>query len=94
MPTKKKRRVRTRQLVVIEWGDAWVHGPWDDHESSKAKAKPVIVYTVGWMIKKDAKGVLVAAQIAGDTQFANQSFIPRGMIRSVTVLKRGALEHE
>lgn len=92
--TKKKPRKRTRQLVVIEWGDAWVHGPWDDKDSSAAKARPVVVYTVGWMMKKDKTGVLVAAQIAGDNQFANQSFIPRGMIRSVTVIKRGELEHE
>lgn len=91
---KKTTRKRKRQLVVIEWGDAWVHGPWDDKASADAKARPVIVYTVGWMMKKDRTGVLVAAQIAGSDQFANQSFIPRGMIRSVTVIKRGELEHE
>ena len=76
---------------MIEWGDAWVHSHWDDEDASKNKARPVSVFTVGWLLKKDSKGVLVAAQIADGSQIANQSFIPRGMIRSIKVLKQGEL---
>lgn len=86
-----RKKKLTRQLVMVEWGDAWVHGAWDDEASSKSKAKPVTVFTVGWLLRKDSKGVLVAAQIADGTQLANQSFIPKGMIRSIRVLRQGTL---
>lgn len=83
-----------RQLVLVEWGDAWVHSVWDDETSSKTKARPVSVFTVGWLLKKDRRGVLVAAQIADGSQIANQSFIPRGMIKSMRVLKQGTLRQK
>lgn len=71
-----------------------MHGAWDDEGQSAKRAEAIIVHTVGWVIKDSEEGLLVAAQIAGADQLANQSFIPRGMIRDVTTLKRGELTSE
>lgn len=71
-----------------------MHGAWDDESNSAGKATPVIVHTVGWVISDTPDGILVAAQIAGLDQLANQSFIPRGMIVDITTLKRGELTSE
>lgn len=71
-----------------------MHGAWDDESLSAPRAKAIIVHTVGWLIADTPDGLLVAAQIAGLDQLANQSFIPRGMIRDVTTLKRGELTSE
>lgn len=92
----KRRRPKklVRKLVLIRWNDAWVHGAWDDESESTKRAQPIIVHTVGWVISDAPDGLLVAAQIAGIDQLANQSFIPRGMIRDVTTLKRGELTSE
>jgi hypothetical protein len=92
--SRKAVRKHVRKLILVRWGDAWVHGAWDDETPSTKKAKPVIVHTVGWLIKQDKTGVLVAAQIADGAQLANQSFIPKGMIKDITVLSRGNLVRE
>jgi hypothetical protein len=92
--TKRGKIAAKRNLVLVRWGDAWVHGAWDDESNSAGKATPVIVHTVGWVISDTPDGILVAAQIAGIDQLANQSFIPRGMIHDVTTIKRGELTSE
>lgn len=75
-----------RQMVVVVWDDA--HG-----DAQKVVGeddlphKPVVMKTIGWLLKDDEVGVSVANeefQEDGKDYFRGHSFIPRKMIRSVT----------
>lgn len=77
-----------RQLVVIEWLDAWqdqenfstAHGILSTHE-------PMPVQTIGWLIHEDHIGVSVANEQStqdGHDVFRGRTFIPRAMIKTVT----------
>lgn len=78
-----------RQLVIVDWLDAWqdqdnfatAHGIAATHE-------PMPVQTIGWLIKEDDVGVSVANEQStqdGHDVFRGRTFIPRAMIKSVTL---------
>lgn len=77
-----------RQLVVIEWLDAWAdqenfataHGILSTHE-------PMPVQTIGWLIQDDETGISVVNEQStqdGHDVFRGRTFIPRAMIKIVT----------
>ena len=72
-------------LVLVEWDDAWADATAavterDVGDSHKAE----VIRTLGWLLKEDDKGVSVAAEYCADGSYRGRSFIPRGMIRSMT----------
>lgn len=77
-------------LVLVTWDDAaelnlgWM-------EESEIEAKPMIVRTVGFMVRKTKKHVIVASTIGDHAHCHAQFQIPRQMIQSIEVLgRRGA----
>ena len=74
-----------RKLVIVEWGDAWSGAAWENEKD--IDSTPVPVTSVGWLIKRDNKGVYLAATIEGDKlegpNIGNRKFVPKGMIKSV-----------
>lgn len=75
-----------RQVVVVVWDDA--HG--SEHREvteDDFPHRPIIMTTLGWLLRDDEKGVSLAHEHAADTDstcYRGHSFIPRGMVRSVT----------
>jgi hypothetical protein len=75
-------------LVVVVWDDAWKSATTDvtvkdvtDHH------KAAVMQTLGWLLKEDATGVSVANERCmddGDEAYRGVTFIPRGMVRSIT----------
>lgn len=71
------------RLVMVTWHDA--HGGLDcdlarDH-------KPVTMKTVGWLLKRDESGVMVAAEHYvedGAVRYRDYTFIPAGMVVKVS----------
>lgn len=76
------------QLVELIWLDAWA----DTDSFSSAHGislthKPMVVKTLGWLIKDDEIGVSVANErsMDNDTEtFRGRTFVPRAMIQSIT----------
>ena len=71
------------ELVIVQWVDAYHLDGW--MFGSDPEIDPSPCWTVGFLSKKNRAGVLIAQTwYAGDT--ANMIYIPRGMIKKMTVL--------
>lgn len=71
---------------MCRWLDAWCDGV-DDVSIEKVaeKHKPLEMETRGWLLLDDDIGVSLFYERAGDqTSYRGRTFIPRGMVRSVT----------
>jgi hypothetical protein len=82
--------VRLRHdLVHILWDDAaelmlgWM-------DESEVEAKEMLVHTVGFLVRKTRKHIIVASTIGELVHCHAQFQIPRAMIRHITIIaKRG-----
>lgn len=82
MTTKLKYRP-----VVVIWNDAWEE--MNDATPESIKHEPKVQVTVGFLIKKDKRGVTLATEYADDgTGLRTTNFIPKGMIVSVIHLSK------
>jgi hypothetical protein len=77
------------KLVLIEWEDAAHEFGWLDEFPADNPA-PHICHTVGWMMVKTRKHVVVAQTISGEDALAQTLQIPMGMVNSITPLVSGA----
>lgn len=78
----------TYPFVIVVWDDAYggAHTPVGEHELA-ADHKPLVVQTAGWLLVDNDEGVSLFNERyddGGSTLWRGRSFIPRGMIRSVT----------
>ena len=76
MQTKKLRP------VYLEWEDHWSPsgGGWHDLEEGPPW-KPLICCSVGWIVKEDSKGVVLAANISGGGDLSQCSYILKNCIK-------------
>lgn len=76
------------QLVEVTWLDAWQDT--DNFASAHAISmthKPLVVKTLGWLIKDDEVGISLANERNSGEDgeaYRGRTFILRGMIQSVT----------
>lgn len=75
----------TLPLVIVEWLDAWGDAtsaitPQDAHLTHH----PEIISTLGWVLLETPTGIRVASEFCADGSYRATSFIPSGMIKSVT----------
>lgn len=86
----KPRKLKPRQLIVIEWDDAWsTSNGWEDMDHTNAN--PVHVVTVGFVRKVSPAGVVVAGTMYNSeeqhrSQVIGECFRPWGMITNLRVL--------
>ena len=74
-------------LVCVTWDDAEVDSGWD----KVAEPKEALVLTVGFMMKKTKKHIVIAASITAGEYNTNQRIqIPMGMVKKIDVLKEKA----
>lgn len=77
------------KLVLIEWEDAQHEFGWLD-AFPKDDPDHVMCQTVGWLMVKTKKHVVVAQTISGDDGIAQTLQIPMGMVHSIKPLVTGA----
>lgn len=77
------------KLVLVEWEDALHEFGWLD-EFPKADPDHVMCQTVGWLMVKTKKHIVVAQTISGDDSLAQTLQIPMGMVHSIKPLVIGA----
>lgn len=71
-------------LVSVIWDDAEVGSGWEAAEDPKE----ALVLTVGFLVKKTRKHVIIAGSITTGEHNTNQRIqIPKGMIKSIEVIK-------
>ena len=73
-------------LVKVKWFDAETNSGWE----SKNEKKPTVplITTVGFLIVKTKKLVLIASTVSKDLCHNSRIKIPRGMVKSLTVLRK------
>jgi hypothetical protein len=75
-----------RQIVIVVWDDA--HGSAHrEVTEDDMPHRPTIMQTVGWLLRHDETGVSIANEYCCDadsTCYRGHTFVPAGMIRSVT----------
>ena len=72
-------------IVCIEWIDAATDHGWE--EISDSDFSPTIAVSVGFMIKEDDTTIVLASSYTG-TASNNRLQIPKGMIKTMKVLKK------
>jgi len=78
------------KFVSVVWDDAWA----DTHESvsqedAHMKHKATLMETRGWLLVDNDVGVSVFNERCldeGDGSFRGRTFVPRAMIRTVTII--------
>lgn len=76
-------------LVLITWDDAgelalgWV-------QDSEIVPKELLAYSVGFLVKKTPKHVVLASTVGEPSANTNQFQIPRKMIKSIEIIVKGA----
>lgn len=72
-------------LVVVTWLDAWgdMTTPVELSEVGKSH-KAEEVTTIGWVLRDDETGIQLSGEHCADGTYRSRSFIPRGMVQSVT----------
>jgi hypothetical protein len=82
-----------RALVLVRWEDADSSSTRVLTEAGDEYHKPVIMETVGWLLKNDPRGVSVVCEAfldEGVRSYRGHTFIPRGMVLAVRTLRKGA----
>jgi len=77
-----------KPLVALIWMDA--HSPAYETEvtSEEVEHKPMPIVTFGILLKDDTSGVSVASEQTGPDTYRGHTFVPRGMVTSVTVIRK------
>lgn len=73
-------------LVLVAWNDANTDNDPVTIESVRAVHKPMVVHTLGWLLYEDEDGLTVVNEWYFDS-YRGRTFIPRGMLISVTPYK-------
>ncbi len=85
LPKQRRRSGTTTdkspQPVLVIWLDAHQVGYWQDGNED-LNADPTEVKTLGWLLKKSAKGIYLAQSVADDNH-ANAIVIPKNMIKKI-----------
>lgn len=76
-------------IVVVEWSDAYGDGQEQWFEGSEVTHDPLVVKTIGYMMKNDDIGVTLWQDMCKEdgSSYRGKTVIPKGMIRSVTELQ-------
>ena len=88
MYTTKQLAKFKGEVVEVEWGDAHSLDPWTPLESLDIDALVALpCNTYGIVLGTSEEGIMVAGSVNAAACTGANWFIPRGMIKSITVLK-------
>lgn len=78
--------MKSYPLVLVDWIDPHSDAGWKDpHEIEETYAKDFSCKTVGWLLREDAKKVMIASSLTAE-QIGDLFVIPRRCIDSITPL--------
>ncbi len=87
--SSSKRFDRPKQsfpLVECIWNDASeLSSGWTDELEPTA---PHLVISVGFLIRSDREHIVIAMDLDGEGQHNGRSQIPRGMVKSIKILRK------
>jgi hypothetical protein len=73
---------KSQKLVLVQWDDAAsVTSAW------QKEVGVVGCETVGFLVKKDKKEVVIAHTLASDGDFGGKFAIPRGMVKVIKIVR-------
>jgi hypothetical protein len=72
-------------IVAVAWDDAKAIDGWGEEDDT---LEPCIVLSVGFLVKKTPKYIVLAQDIAPDGTVCGRGQIPRGMVKRIKVLKK------
>jgi hypothetical protein len=70
-------------LVTVKWNDAHTAEA-TQYAPSDVPHAPLVIETVGWLLREDASGVSLANERLDNSQYRGYTFVPAGMIVSIT----------
>ena len=70
-----------RALIQVTWADAHGSGAGNAYAEHEIPHSPIIIRTVGWLLRQDAAGVSLACEVCEDGTFRGVTFVPAGMIQ-------------
>jgi hypothetical protein len=82
-------KIRTPQIVLIEWTDAAHEFGWMGGNDVKDDAIDLTCVSVGWLLKKTPKYIKLCQTYSEDNH-AQTIIIPKAMIKRVTSLKKAS----
>lgn len=85
-------KIRTPAIVLIEWVDAAHEFGWMEGNDLDDAEPELVCLTTGWLLTKTKLHVKVCQTYSADNH-AQTIVIPRGMVRSITVMKNGITRH-
>lgn len=85
-------QLKLYDLVLVEWEDAHSENSWyTKEEVEKNHCLPLLVKTVGFLVKKSKKGISITSGKASNNALLGNFFVPAGMIKKVSKLKSGLI---
>jgi len=83
-----KKPAEPMKMVLVEWLDAYTHDSGWKSLKSLRKQEPVLVRTLGFLVKDAPDYITVAAShVPHDDHGDGDVIIPRGMVRSIVEVK-------
>ena len=73
-------------LALVVWNDAWTDESATTLDTVAAKHRPEPINTLGWILRDDDVGITIANEYYDNT-YRGRTFIPRGMVLTVTHYK-------
>ena len=73
------------ELVIVRWNDAHAGGH-EQYDMASVPHSPMVIQTVGWLLRDDAAGVSVASETV-EGGYRSYTFVPRGMVIEVKPIK-------
>lgn len=71
------------KLVILTWKDAHAGGH-EQYDLSSVPHSPLIIQTIGWLLKDDMEGVSIASEMLEGGAYRSYTFVPRGMVVNVS----------
>ncbi len=91
-PKEEKKKAERPPLLLIHWYDAHHEFGWLEGDENPEPVEIPLVYSVGWLISQNEKGVRIC-QSWTDDNHAQTLTIPARMIEKILQIDPGPLEN-
>ena len=85
-------KIGTPSIVLVEWVDAAHEFGWMEGNQLIDEEPELTCFTVGWLLRKTKLHIKICQTYSSDNH-AQTIVIPKGMIRSIKVLKKRMTRH-
>lgn len=76
------------KIAKVEWLDAWTNNGWKGgREQASETHTPIKVVNVGIIAINDKTGITLCSGMAEDGNMLSMQFIPKKMIKKITIFK-------